>query len=203
MNRFVKNESPNRVGLLVLLPAAFLLSGCASTLHPEVPRSTGESRQLSRNYEIGAERTVNVGDPIVKFHDYWAETIEEPVVLPKMPIRVQGGPVDLALQPGVRYPIRGKIIDGGVEYSLVATSDNPVMYQALLMKGDGTVHDRVVTVTPQLSGPIMVVYTMTVTPAGAKLQREKAVSVKTSRGYENFELLYTGRKFVRDQSHLS
>lgn len=174
----------------LLLISTLGLLACTTALHQEGPRSAGEVRQLKRNYEIGVARTANVGEAMVKFQDFWSETIEEPVVIPRENIRLVGGPVDLTLAANTRYPVRGKIVKDGIDYTVVSASDPH--RRGILLGPDGVVHDRIVVAGPDLGSAVVVIYTMAITPPGAKLLREKSTTVKATKGYENFELLYTG-----------
>ena len=53
-----------------------LLAACTIPLQPEVQRRLEDQHRFAKNYVIGESMTVNVGDPIIKFQDFWVETIE-------------------------------------------------------------------------------------------------------------------------------
>ena len=61
----------------------------------------------------------------------------------------------------------------------------------MLVKPDGTLHNRVAFQTSQFSGGL-IVYTFAISDPATKMVRETSQNVETSMGYENFELLYTG-----------
>lgn len=136
--------------------------------------------------------TVNVGDPIIKFQDFWVETTESSVATPDKTVNLKGGPVDVTLVAGQRYPVRGRMSIEGADYVVVGTTDNPADYRAVLVKPDGTLHNRVAAANPQLSGLVLVIYTLTISDPATKMVRETSQNVKSSKGYENFEILYTG-----------
>ena len=57
----------------------------------------------------------------------------------------------------------------------------------------GTLYDRVVMAGPPLiSGLVLSIYNLAIFDPTAKIVRETSQNVKSSRGYENFEILYTG-----------
>ena len=57
--------------------------------------------------------TVNVGDPMIKFQDFWVETIESSVAIPDKTVNIKVGAIDITLVAGQKYPVRGRTsIDG-------------------------------------------------------------------------------------------
>lgn len=162
-------------------------------MRAEGPRKLSDEHVVTRSYQLGAPRTVTVGEPMVKVEDYWVEVTERPVAVPDKSFTLSGGVVDLSFVGGREYPVRGRIDHGGGSYAVVPNSDNPSAYQAALVAADGTPYSRIVTTGPQLYGDhVMVAYTMKATPADAKLIRQRATSVVSAKGFINYELLYTG-----------
>lgn len=177
---------------LVALALPFIaLSGCAIPLKSEGPRQIDERRQFVKNYIVGQQMTVNVGDPIIKFQDFWTETIESPVAMPNKTVSLTGGLINITLEIGRKYPVRGRLSLEGVDYLVVATTDNPLTH-AVLVKPDGTLHDRIVSANPQLGGVIVVVYTFIISDPSVRVVRETTKNIQSTKGYENFEILYTG-----------
>lgn len=129
---------------------------------------------------------------MVKVQDYWTETVEYPVMVPDRNVTLAGGTVNLTLNAGQKYPVRGLYAADGREYRAVATSDNPSAHMAVLVNADGSLHDRIIVTNPQLSGYVQVVYTMTISDRSVRMRPERAEVVKSTKGYENYELLYTG-----------
>lgn len=175
-----------------LLLAATTLGGCATQLQMEGPRQVDERHQSLKNYNVGQKITVNVGDPMIKFQDFWLNVTEAPVAIPTQTVNLKGGFVNITFLAGQKYPVRGKMSFEGADYVVVANTDNPSDYQAVLVRADGTLLNRVVVGSPQLNGVVVVVYTMTISAPSARMVRETRQSVTSTKGYENFELLYTG-----------
>jgi hypothetical protein len=169
-----------------------LLGACTTPLQPEGPRRLEDQRRFVKNYIVGQSMTVSVGDPMIKFQDFWVETTESSVATPDKTVNLKGGPVDVTLVAGQRYPVRGRMSIEEVDYVVVGTTDNPVDYRAVLVKPDGTLHNRVAAANPQFSGLVLVIYTLTISDPATKMVRETNQNVKSSKGYENFEILYTG-----------
>jgi hypothetical protein len=167
---------------------AFFLTSCATQLQPVVGSAKSEKHQVTKTYSIGEVRSVNVGDPLIKLQDYWVETTETPVMVPDGPITLDGGPVHVFLNAGQKYPIHGRYTLDGIDYIAVQISAN----HAVLVKPDGSLHNRVIATSPGMNGYVTVVYTMTLSDSSVRMTRDTKEEVKTTKGYENFEILYTG-----------
>ena len=99
---------------------------------------------------------------MIKFQDFWLKTTESSVATPDRTVNLKGGLVDVTLVAGQRYPVRGRMSPfDGLDYVVVGTSNNPIGYQAVLVKPDGTLHNRVAVAGPALSGLVVVVYNLT------------------------------------------
>lgn len=173
-----------------------LLGACAIPLQPEVQRRLEDQHQLVKNYVIGQSMTVNVGDPMIKFQDFWLETTESSVAIPDKTVNLKVGGVrsiEVTLVAGQKYPVRGRISIDGMDYMVVGAPEPPGEYRAVLVKPDRTLHNGLaVAGPPYLSGLVLTPYTVTISDPAAKIIRETIQNVKSSRGYENFEILYTG-----------
>lgn len=177
---------------LLTLCLVAVLSGCATQLSSVSERRTTEQRQFSKNYVLGAQRTATVGEAMVKVQDYWTEGVEYPAMIPDRPVTLSGGPVKITLNAGQKYPIKGTIQQDGVTYNIVATTDNPVSHQAVMIKSDGSLHNRVMATGPGINGYVQVIYTLEISDTAVKLVRDTGNKILTTKGYENFEILYTG-----------
>ena len=159
------------------------------TLMPEAPRSAGAERQYTKNYIVGEKKTVNVGDAMIKFQDYWVERIESPVASPERTVNLKGGLSEITVNAGQKYRVAGRVEFDGVEYTIVPLNDKPNL--AVLVKQDGTLLNRVARIMP--SGEIVViVYAMTISDPTVRMVRDSQQSIKATEGYQNFELIYTG-----------
>ncbi|MFZ3120184.1 MAG: hypothetical protein WA159_17935 [Variovorax sp.] len=169
------------------------LGGCTTPMRPEGTRKLADEHVVTRSYKIGSAKTVTVGEPMVKVEDYWLEVSERPVAIADKSFTLSGGPVSLQYLGGKEYPVRGRIDHDGASYAVVPNTDNPSTYQAALVDVEGKPFSRVVTTGPQLYGDhVMVVYTMKTEPPDAKLLRQRATNVVSTKGFINYELLYTG-----------
>lgn len=187
-----KNISVSRQAhLIALLIGTLALGGCATPLSPVGSKKVEESHQLLKNYEIGKRLTVSVGDPVVKFQDYWLQISEAPGATLTKTVNLKGGLIDITLIAGQKYPVRGMITFEGANYTVVATTDSSLGYHGVLVRADGTLLNRVVAAASD-GTVIVVVYTLVISDPSTRFVRETIQSVTTTKGYENFELLYTG-----------
>jgi hypothetical protein len=102
-----------------------LLAACTIPLQPEVQRRLEDQHRFAKNYVIGESMTVNVGDPIIKFQDFWVETTETSVAIPDKTVNIKVGAIDITLVAGQKYPVRGRTSIDGADYVVVETTGNP------------------------------------------------------------------------------
>ena len=86
----------------VVIASAITLFGCATRPDQDFTKTSAEKHEYSKNYVIGQPKTVNVGESIVKFQDYWTETSDLPVFVPSGNVSLVGGPVTVTLKAGVK-----------------------------------------------------------------------------------------------------
>lgn len=184
---------PMRGTLLVLSAAVTLLAGCTAPLRPEVARQTDRQHIVQSNYTIGAPLTVNVGEPLIKVQDYWQDQFDEPMATATKSFKMTGGPVELTFIANQSYRVRGRIAVDGKDYSVVSPEGTSPAYQAALVADDGVPLTRVAATNPGLNGDhVFVAYTFKIDPPDARLERKSSVRVDTSKGFVNYEVLYTG-----------
>lgn len=165
-----------------------LLGGCVTVDQSFSDRRIEDKHQFEKSYQIDQQKKATVGDPLIRVRDYWVERSEAVVAIPSESVNLQGGPVNINLVQGQSYPLRGKITLDGVDY-IVVQSQQP---QSVLIRTDGTLHNRILARTEQ-GQYVQVVYTMSISNPAARLNRETVEKVKANKGYENFEILYTGK----------
>jgi hypothetical protein len=180
---------------------AMALGGCATPLKYETPQLLPDKHEFVRNYRIGDPMTVNVGEPMVKVRDYWMESTESSVAVPERDVNLKGGLVNVDLLGGKKYQIKGRANIDGKDLTAVAFDEQSTTFRAVLINADGTLHNRIAFASLGV-GPfgslnrgdelIAVAYTLTISDPSVRLIREKVETIKIAKGYENYELLYTG-----------
>lgn len=161
------------------------LVGCTTPMQREDSTLLGSENVKDKNYLIGKSLSATVGDPMVKFQDYWTTTSEKSVATFSKKVTLKGGPVEVTAIAGKQYPIAGTVIQDGVRYTLVNVG------HLIMVKPDGTIRDRVAAAHTN-NELIMVVWTMSISDPTVIVSKETIMQVDSRKGYENFELLYTG-----------
>lgn len=178
---------------MYLMLSASILSACAVPLKTDDSQKVEKKHQYVKNYTLGQPMVVTVGEPMIKFQDYWMNIYESPIATLDKTVNLKGGLLDITLEAGRNYPVRGRMSLDGVEYVVVAYNDDPLDYGAVLVKPDGTLHNRIVKRNAQITnGLIPVVYTLTISEPSAKVIRETTQQITSTNGYENFEIIYSG-----------
>jgi len=165
---------------------AVQLGGCSTPMQREDSTLLGSKNVKNKNYLIGNSISVTVGDPMIKFQDFWNTTSEKSIATFSNTITLKGGPLEVTALIGKQYPIVGSITQEGITYTLVNVGAAFIM-----VKPDGTIRDRV-AVSQNLKDLIMVVWTMSISDPTVLASKETIMKIDSRKGYENFELLYTG-----------
>jgi hypothetical protein len=152
-----------------------------------------------------------VGDPIVKVQDFWIETIEEPIATVSADLDATITGSLMANQPwvfqkGKSYEIKGSFEIDGLSYQVVASSEirdrksgSPVRmggaWGGLLVKNDGTILPAKLIYgfsTLGVNKESVVAVGASISDVTVLVKNEKKLLVDTSKGYENYEIIYTG-----------
>jgi hypothetical protein len=168
--------------------AIVAIAGCATVAPVASPPPAVTSEQVvERSYTLGKEEVAFVGGTIARVKDYRLDTttrqgvmraskdftIFYPLVGPTVMIRTTD-PI----------PIAGTTQRDGKTYRLV-TLRNP--YVRFLLNDDGTFEGSAIGLADARMG-----YTYSPNPADVMLVPDTAASTVSSKGYINFELVYSG-----------
>lgn len=174
--------------------AVIAVSGCVQphlVVRP-MPSSEGVQHKFEKNYTIDQRTKVAVGEAVVRVHDYYTERVGTGTwyATPTENVTISGPVVDpLTFSSAKSYPEKGQITVDGVSYRLVC----PEGEHCAMIRSDGSIHNRVTT---RGERAIVVVYTMTVSPASARMiEREETKveeRVSATQGNMNYEILYSG-----------
>jgi hypothetical protein len=172
------------------------LSACV-TMNPVTAQSyapPAQRHEVIKNYTIGQPMTVNVGEPMIKHSDYWVTVTEARVVSPERTVTLKGGIVNITLNAGQKYPVQGHMQFEGSEYAVVEISSQTAFgrtgYDSVLIRPDGTLLPRKGGDFGR--GVVLDFYDLTISDPTVRLLGDTQESIVTTKGYENFEVLYTG-----------
>lgn len=186
---------------------AIFLSGCATSLPPAKIEETTEYRS-KKNYRLGESMSVNVGEPLVVIQDFWFITQQGSVAIPNADIDVRltgyygaGSNTIWVFKRGSRYEIKGEKEIDGSKYAIVATHEFipsgsksrdtkriQDLWVGLLVKADGTINTSQVSYYSQNN----YIAPASISALSVSFEREKTFRVLQERGYENYEIIYTG-----------
>ena len=180
------------VAIAVVLTA--FLSGCATPITPVSDRSLGDKHHFEKSYRVGEPQRVSVGEPMVRVKDYWLALSEAKVAVPNKTTILKWGMSQTVLEQGQEYPLRGSVRLDGKDYALVGISKEPLdagITFAVLVTSDGSLHNTLGYIKganftilggePNYSDPT------------TRLGRHNREKVEVTKGYDNYELLYTGK----------
>lgn len=178
---------------IILISSLFLtLNGCAHQIQRDTPVAKPADHIFQKTYTLGEAKTVSVGEALIQVKDYYVTKFGTSAVTPTEDFSVDGPLIHEKFSVGQKLDIQGSVELDNVQYSIAKFTGNDFAYKALLIKEDGTVHTKIGSHSSQLAGLIPLVYTYTITPATAKMQRIEQEKVITEKGYQNYELLYNG-----------
>jgi len=183
-----------RFAFLVMLSAVLFCSGCFTPMRVEGPSTLSEQHKFVKSYSLGEQKTVTVGDSMVKVEDYWIENLGSQLASPTKNVTLRGGPINASLAANKRYPIKGTIDVNGIACLVLAVEQEGDFARCALVAPDGSLVNRI-ALWSFMSGrerTMLSPYDLTISDPSVRIVRESTPVVKTTKGYENYELLYTG-----------
>ena len=183
-----------RFAFLVMLTAVLFCSGCFTPMRVEGPSTLSEQHKFVKSYSLGEQKTVTVGDSMVKVEDYWIENLGSQFAYANNSVNLKGGPVNVSLEANKRYPIKGSIDVEGVACLVLAFEESGDFGRCALVAPDGSLVNRIagIAVISGREKTMLSPYNLTISDPSVRIIRESTPVVKTTKGYENYELLYTG-----------
>lgn len=165
-----------KAGLVVALVAVVGIAGCADTVEIDHPQNL--AHVTKSNFEIGVAQTVSVGAPMIKVNDYYIS--EKAGWSWKTDTTIRGGGITaFNIPPGI-YGVGLQKKVGSEIFDVIRVNG-----QELLITQDG----RVAKTTPEAA---FVAYDVHPSDPSARLDRVKNTALDTTKGYVNYELIYTG-----------
>lgn len=171
-----------------MIAVIFALGGC-TTIQPvsSAAMASSTAHQVERNYTIGQEASVFVGQPLVRVKDYWVSHNQRAVLKASDDFVIRMPPFGMVMRFPADQPsqVTGTQERDGKQYRVVQLPGLPTL--GFLLNDDGTFDGRAVNFTGAKMG-----FTYRPDPATVKLLPTIAEEVSTDRGYVNFEIVYSG-----------
>ncbi len=172
------------------LLALFFLAGlCAcATVTPSLDGkgATDVAQRRERNYEVGVQQSVVVGDALVRARDFTESTTNITTMQASESFQLSGGMVTIYFQAGEQLPIVGERISDGVTYT-VAQKD----WYGIQVAPDGTIGPGVINGLGTAS-QVLMAYRFQATPSTARFTRSTRTDVHRAATGQNFEIVFNG-----------
>lgn len=171
-----------------MLVAALFLGGCvtqASLASPVAPARVNQVRES--NYTIGVERTVVVGDPIVRVRDYSEVVTETATMEASESFRLSGGIVHIDFQRGERLQIVGQRVEEGVTFAVARKGEFGIQ-----IAEDGSISSRVINGMGRGAMQVVMVYRFEPNSPTARFIRVADRRAQRTSSGQNFELVFNG-----------
>jgi hypothetical protein len=176
----VKRTPVTFVSLVLLLS----LLGCA-TIRP-ISTTENVNHIYKKNYELGAEKSAYVGEEIIKVMDYYIISRQLNKVRANDDFTVSVfGSGSYHVSKGETFSILGVTEQSdGLQYVIMFPG---MIYIKFCINTDGTISDRLIGQFNQ-----KLVYSPSIVPRNASLSVVSVEEIDASKGYINYELVFTG-----------
>jgi hypothetical protein len=181
-----------KIKAAIAISVIIATSGCAHQIERDVPVSQPAKHVYEKNYNLNAVKVASVGEPLIQVKDYYVTKVGQPVMTATSSFSIVGTLVNEVFDSSRKLEVKGKTSIDGISYTIAAFRYEGDGYQALLVRDDGTVHNKVANYSRQVGGVIPMIYTYKITPEVAKVVRAEEEKVAVEKGYQNYEILYTG-----------
>ncbi len=172
-----------RVSLALLICG---LLGCVQPVRPFAPTVVGTEHVFQRNYELGKTQSVYVGEPVVKFKDYFVRRRQGRTMRPSVDFRVENFKA-ISARTDEEFPVTGSLTVDGVDYVLIVPKSNATL--SILVDASGKPYRKFLDNATRA----WIVKTPHFEPSDVRFLSEPgAETVDASAGFKNFELVYGG-----------
>lgn len=183
-----------RTSLVVVISSIAIISGCSQKITRVLVSSHIASEQrFERNYELGQKMTAYVGQPVIKVKDYKVDRFMKNAMRATVDYTISGGGVTFAGYKDEDLEVEGETVINGTTYTVLNSPWSKSGGHAdLLIKPDGTVHNKILTAASQSSKHGAPVFAYDAHPDDLRFERVEEEQINVSSGYVNYELIYGG-----------
>ena len=170
----------------ILMPLLFMFYGCA-TIKPLSDSARVTKHIYNKNYRIGTPRSAYVGEEIIKVVDYYAVSKKTNKIkaLNDFTVSVSANGSYHA-NKGEVFNILGVVDENGFSQYVIMFPGIKSQIK-FCINSDGTISNRLIGDMNQTLW-----LSPKVSPSNAKLEVVSIEEIDTSKGYINFELVYSG-----------
>jgi hypothetical protein len=188
--------------LLTIVFLAIGLTGCATSITHMAETVVKVDTINDKNYSIGVDKTVNVGEPMVRHRNYILAHSTLPVMRFSQQTRVDLGGMStysFNISPDTQYRVLGTLQYSNPRESYspklyYVVQMNPSVFAYILVEQNGSISKLFASLMHPMRQHEVLVHPPTVTTSNPSTvgTLESRANVKMDKGYENYELLYTG-----------
>lgn len=179
--------------IIALISIHFILVGCAIPIKPVQIHYLGSDHVVEKNFEKGVERRSYVGESVIEMKDYYINKYEKDTLKATVDVNIYRhhhfllSPLLIkSCSKGEEVKISGLAQFNEQDYYLI--SPNPGNGDtAIVITAAGEVYNQLFV----RGGPSSI-NGVSSEPSGVVFERNKSLSTDTTKGYVNFEIIYTG-----------
>lgn len=163
--------------------------GCAS-VQPVAPQQVRvDSRHVfEKNYSLGVEGSAFVGEPIVRVKDYYVVVREAEALQASESFTLNSGMLHASVPSGTIGVLRGTTVKSGKTYRVVEIQAPKLIGEGFLLNDDGSLQGSGIALVSHFADPA----SYRPEPATVRFVGTTVTKVDTSKGWKNFELVYSG-----------
>ena len=176
----------------ILIICIFWLTGCTS-FTPYRERLLGTDQVVNKNYELNVKRATYVGESMIKVKDYYLSKFSAKTLSPSVDLTIKYGLTKFAFNAQEQYEIVGETVKNGINFHLINIVPKEPDSFLLLISEDGEVDGRSLIRNLDLGIYQQNWFKYKTLPPDAKFIMNEITKVDSSQGYQNYELIYTGK----------
>lgn len=169
--------------------AVLLLSSCATVIQPHQPKDLGTEHVLDKNYTIGIQQEVYVGEAMVEVEDYYVTKYSSQMVKPTADFTAICAVEQLRGSKNSLLPIVGSKVINGFNYRVVRLENT---FAHILIDKEGRAHNKVLVGSSPSNVYTEVLYDYAFNPSDVRFVSEIKQEVSKGNGFVNYELIYNG-----------
>jgi hypothetical protein len=186
----------NKTFISYFLPAISIicLMGCAS-FTPYVSGYLGTDQVVNKNYELNVNKTTYVGESMIKVKDYYLSKFSAKTLSPNVDLTITHhvliGADNFTFNALEEYEIVGETVKDGMSFYLINIMPTQPLRLLLLISKNGEVGGH--SIMGYETGHYQSSAVFKIYPSDAKFVMKEIEKIDSSQGYENYELIYTGK----------
>jgi hypothetical protein len=184
----------NKTLILYFFPAISIicLMGCVS-FTPYNSRLLGTNPVFNKDYKLNVQKTTYVGNQMIRVKNYHLSRFSPKTISPNVDLAIRAGSFNYTFYAKDKYEIAGQTVMEKTNYYLIKFIPRNTFGLLLLISETGEVDGRSLTKNLQLGIYQKVWLRFKSDPPDAKFVMKEIAEIDASQGYDNYELIYTGK----------